>query len=153
LVAVAYFLPGRAKDLSAHPRTATRRKKVLSEEKHDDTGARLGTSLGKHMACLAQPMDVMTSSPLNAIKLLSLHPCKTTDNLHWLYAGEDGTKLVLLNDEPSFYLIGWLIVRITDTGLHSISQNTVYVMLSFVCSVTIETRINGVIHPQILKSH
>jgi len=62
-------------------------------------------------------------------------------------------KLVLLNDELSFYLSGWLILRITDTGLHNIPQNTVYVMLRFVCSVTIDTRINGTILPQILKPH
>ena len=133
--------------------TTTCRTKVLSEEKHDDAGARLRTSLGKHLACLAQPVNVMTSSPPNAIELLYLHPCKTTDNLHWLYAGEVDPQLVLLNDEPSFFLSGWLILRITDTGLHNIPQNTVYLMVRFVCIVTIETRTNGAILPQILKSH
>lgn len=123
-------------------------QKVLNEEKHDDTDASLGTSLGKHLACLAQPLGVTTSSPLNAIKSLYLHPCKTTDNLYWLYAGEVDPKLVLLNDEPSLYLSGWLILRITDTGLHNTPQNTVYVMLRFVCSVTIETRIKGAILPR-----
>jgi hypothetical protein len=127
--------------------------KGVSEEKHADSGARLGTSLGKLLMFLAEPMDVVTSLSLNAIKLLYLHPCKTTDNLHWLYAGEVDPKLVLLNDEPWFYLSGWLILRITNTGLHNIPQNTVYMMLTFVCSVTIETRINGAILPQILKSH
>jgi len=65
-------------------------------------------------------MGVMTSSPLNAIKLLYLHPYKTTDNLHWVYAGEIDPALVLCSDEPWFHLSGWLILRITGTGLHKI---------------------------------
>jgi hypothetical protein len=65
-----------------------RRTQVLTDEKRDVTGARLGKSLGEYLACLAQKMDFRTLLPLNATKLLYLHTYKTTDNIRWLYAGE-----------------------------------------------------------------
>jgi hypothetical protein len=100
--------------------TTTRRTQVLTEEKLDDTVARLGACLGEHLGCLTQKMCFTTSLPLNATKFLYLHPYKTTDNIYWLYAGEMGPALVLFRDEPWFHLSGWLILRVTGTGLHKI---------------------------------
>jgi hypothetical protein len=61
-----------------------------------------------------------TSLPLNATKLFYLHPYKTTDNIRWLYAGEIDPALVPFSGEPWFHISGWLILRITGTGLHKI---------------------------------
>jgi hypothetical protein len=56
-----------------------RKRRVLTEEKLDEIGARLEHTPHKSLRCLAQEMGISKSSAATATKLLKLRPYEVTD--------------------------------------------------------------------------